>query len=80
MSEINILNAFQNVPDPINFILPGLPFSVVGSVISPGGVGKSLLPFPWLAKSLAVPICLGCRRKSVRSFTIYTRKRVSLFS
>lgn len=52
--SINILNAFSNVPAPIKFILPGLPFGVVGSVISPGGVGKSAF-----ALSLACQIAGG---------------------
>lgn len=51
---INILNAFSNVPAPIEFILPGLPYGVVGSVISPGGVGKSAF-----ALSLACQIAGG---------------------
>ena len=54
MSEVNILDAFVNVPEAINFILPGLPFGVVGSVISPGGVGKSAF-----ALSLACQIAGG---------------------
>lgn len=51
---INILNAFSNVPAPIDFILPGLPYGVVGSIISPGGVGKSAF-----ALSLACQIAGG---------------------
>lgn len=51
---INILNAFSNVPEPIKFILPGLPYGVVGSIISPGGVGKSAF-----ALSLACQIAGG---------------------
>lgn len=42
------------MPAPIKFILPGLPFGVVGSVISPGGVGKSAF-----ALSLACQIAGG---------------------
>ena len=52
--SINILGAFSNVPAPIEFILPGLPYGVVGSVISPGGVGKSAF-----ALSLACQIAGG---------------------
>ena len=52
--SINILNAFSNVPEPIKFILPGLPYGVVGSIISPGGVGKSAF-----ALSLACQIAGG---------------------
>lgn len=52
--SINILNAFSNVPAPIKFILPGLPYGVVGSIISPGGVGKSAF-----ALSLACQIAGG---------------------
>ena len=59
MSEINILSAFQNVPDPINFILPGLPFGVVGSVISPGGVGKSAFALSLACQIAGGPNLLG---------------------
>ena len=52
--SINILNAFSNVPAPIRFIFPGLPYGVVGSIISPGGVGKSAF-----ALSLACQIAGG---------------------
>ena len=52
--SINILNTFSNVPAPIKFILPGLPYGVVGSIISPGGVGKSAF-----ALSLACQIAGG---------------------
>lgn len=56
---INILNAFQNVPDPINFILPGLPYGVVGSVISPGGVGKSAFALSLACQIAGGPDLLG---------------------
>ena len=52
--SINILNTFSNVPAPIKFIFPGLPYGVVGSIISPGGVGKSAF-----ALSLACQIAGG---------------------
>lgn len=52
--SINILNAFSNVPAPIRFIFPGLPYGVVGSIISPGGVGKSAF-----ALSLACQVAGG---------------------
>jgi len=52
--SINILNTFSYVPAPIKFIFPGLPYGVVGSIISPGGVGKSAF-----ALSLACQIAGG---------------------
>jgi len=52
--SIDILNAFSNVPAPIRFIFPGLPYGVVGSIISPGGVGKSAF-----ALSLACQVAGG---------------------
>ena len=56
---INILNAFSNVPAPIEFILPGLPYGVVGSVISPGGVGKSAFALSLACQIAGGPDLLG---------------------
>jgi RecA-family ATPase len=41
--SINILQAFEETPPPLDFVLPGLLAGTVGGVISPGGAGKSML-------------------------------------
>lgn len=40
---INILQAFDNQPPPLDFVLPGLLAGTVGALVSPGGTGKSML-------------------------------------
>ena len=56
---INILKAFSDVPEKISFILPGLPYGVVGSVISPGGVGKSAFALSLACQIAGGPNLLG---------------------
>lgn len=36
-------SAFVEPPKPLDFVLPGLPVGCVGALVSPGGVGKSML-------------------------------------
>lgn len=50
----NILKAFKEKPEPLDFVLPGMLAGTVGSIISPGGVGKSMF-----ALQLAVQIAGG---------------------
>lgn len=38
---LDISSFFTDVPDPLDFVLPGLLKGTVGSLVSPGGVGKS---------------------------------------
>lgn len=40
---IDILNAFEVEPPPLDFVLQGLLAGTVGSMVSPGGAGKSML-------------------------------------
>ena len=40
---INILQAFDNEPPALDFVLPGLLAGTVGALVSPGGTGKSML-------------------------------------
>ena len=47
------------MPAPIEFILPGLPYGVVGSVISPGGVGKSAFALSLACQIAGGPDLLG---------------------
>jgi RecA-family ATPase len=40
---IDILQAFEETPPPLDFVLPGLLAGTVGAIVSPGGAGKSML-------------------------------------
>lgn len=51
---INILQAFDNEPLPLDFVLPGLLAGTVGALVSPGGTGKSML-----AIELAILVASG---------------------
>ena len=51
---IDILHAFENQPPPLDFVLPGLLAGTVGSLVSPGGAGKSML-----AMELAILVTCG---------------------
>ncbi|MGL5127424.1 MAG: helicase RepA family protein [Aeromonas popoffii] len=39
----DLRSAFIEPPKPLDFVLPGLPVGCVGALVSPGGVGKSML-------------------------------------
>ena len=39
----DLRSAFVEPPKPLDFVLPGLPVGCVGALVSPGGVGKSML-------------------------------------
>lgn len=39
----DLRSAFAEPPKPLDFVLPGLPVGCVGALVSPGGVGKSML-------------------------------------
>ncbi|HGH0372788.1 TPA: helicase RepA family protein [Yersinia enterocolitica] len=49
--SLNIMEAFEAKPQPIDYVLPNLAAGTVGAIVSPGGVGKSML-----ALQLAVQI------------------------
>jgi len=51
---IDILQAFEETPPPLDFVLPGLLAGTVGGVVSPGGAGKSML-----ALELSVLVAAG---------------------
>jgi len=51
---IDILQAFEETPPPLDFVLPGLLAGTVGAMVSPGGAGKSML-----ALELAVLVTTG---------------------
>lgn len=52
--QLNLLEAFSNEPKPLDFILPGMLSQSVGSIVSPGGLGKS-----YFALELAIQIAGG---------------------
>lgn len=41
--NIDIAQAFEETPPPLDFVLPGLLAGTVGAIVSPGGAGKSML-------------------------------------
>ena len=41
MSRIDILNAFEQEPQPLDFVLPSFLAGTVGALIAPGAAGKS---------------------------------------
>lgn len=51
---INILQAFEVEPPPLDFVLPGLVRGTVGAIVSPGGTGKSML-----AMEIAILVASG---------------------
>ena len=51
---IDILQAFEETPPPLDFVLPGLLAGTVGGIVSPGGAGKSML-----ALELAILVATG---------------------
>ena len=52
--SFDIMAAFLEIPAPIDYVLPNMVAGTVGSLVSPGGVGKSML-----ALQLAVQITGG---------------------
>ena len=52
--SLNIMEAFEAKPQPIDYVLPNLAIGTIGAIVSPGGVGKSML-----ALQLAVQITCG---------------------
>jgi RecA-family ATPase len=51
---LDMRNIFHTVPEPVDYVLPGLVAGTVGSLVSPGATGKSLL-----ALQLALKITSG---------------------
>lgn len=54
MKNIDILDAFDNPPPELDFVLPGLVSQTVGALVSAGGGGKS-----FLALQVAIQIAAG---------------------
>jgi len=46
-TRIDLREAFENPPGPLDFVLPGMLAGTIGGLISPGGVGKSFLSLEW---------------------------------
>ncbi|GGB52306.1 hypothetical protein GCM10011502_26840 [Oceanisphaera marina] len=63
--HINIGAAFSEIPQPLDYVLPGLIAGSVGSLISPGGVGKSMF-----ALQLSILIAGGSDRLGVGALPI----------
>lgn len=53
-NPMDVMRAFEEEPKPLDFVLPGLLAGTVGAIVSPGGVGKSML-----ALELAVLVATG---------------------
>jgi len=43
LTPINLVELAAKAPDPLQFVLPGMLKGTVGSLVSPGGTGKSML-------------------------------------
>lgn len=43
MPTLDLLSCYNTTPPKIEMVLPGLPIATVGSIVSPGGTGKSML-------------------------------------
>ncbi|HET8702522.1 helicase RepA family protein [Castellaniella sp.] len=53
-ASFSLMAAFTKAPPPIDYVLPGLVAGTVGSLVSPGGAGKS-----WFALEVGVQIVGG---------------------
>lgn len=40
--SLNIMEAFEAKPQPIDYVLPNLAIGTIGAIVSPGGAGKSM--------------------------------------
>lgn len=54
VEPIDVLDAFEHAPRPLDLVLPGMISGTVGSVVAQGGAGKS-----WLALEIAVAVAGG---------------------
>lgn len=46
-TRLSLADAFSKPPPPLDFVLPGMLAGTVGSLVSPGGVGKSYVALEW---------------------------------
>lgn len=56
---INLLEAFNELPPPIDFVLPNMIAGTVGGLVSPGGTGKSMLALQIATQIAGGPDLLG---------------------
>ena len=56
---INLMSIFSELPPPIDCVLPNMVAGTVGSIVSPGGVGKSMLALQLAAQIAGGPDLLG---------------------
>jgi RecA-family ATPase len=59
MKNIDIISALSIPPPELDFVLPGFVAGTVGSLVSPGGVGKSFLGLQIAVQIAAGRDCLG---------------------
>lgn len=56
---IDLRKAFENKPPPLDYVLPSMVCGTVGALVSPGGVGKSMLALQIAAQIAGGPDLLG---------------------
>ena len=52
---LNLISAFTELPPPIDYVLPNMVAGTVGAIVSPGGVGKSMLALQLAAQIAGGP-------------------------
>lgn len=57
--NIDIMHAFTELPLPIDYVLPNMIAGTVGALVSPGGVGKSMLALQLATQVAGGPDLLG---------------------
>lgn len=72
---IDILQAFEQPPAPLDFVLPGLIAGTVGGIVSPGGAGKSMF-----ALELAAFIATGHDLTGFANSVPYTKGQVAFLA
>lgn len=56
---LDLMSAFNELPPPIDYVLPNMAAGTVGSIVSPGGAGKSMLALQLAAQIAGGPDLLG---------------------
>lgn len=56
---IDIMAAFEQPPNPLDYVLPGMIAGSVGAIVSPGGAGKSMLTLQIAAQIAGGPDTIG---------------------
>ena len=59
---LNLISAFTELPPPIDYVLPNMVAGTVGAIVSPGGVGKSMLALQLAAQIAGGPDLLDMGR------------------